>query len=358
MMKLIHCSDLHLDSALGSNFSAEKAGQRNAQLCAGFARMVRFAMREGVSAVLIAGDLFDSPYVSARTADFVAEQIRQAEGILFFYLRGNHDESHTEFTGLKKPENLKLFGPQWKSYRLEDVVITGLEPEGSAWQGMYGALQLDKNDLNIVMLHGQIAPQPGPEKIALPLLRDKHIRYLALGHLHSYRKERLDFSGEYCYCGALEGRGFDECGEKGFVLIETNGNTLNSTFVPFASRKLHDISVDITALETVTQILGKMRKLAEDIDSRDLVKFTLTGTYTLQTQKDLHFLQKMLEPEFWFVKIEDESCLKIDRENYEYDISLKGEFIRGVMASDRSVEEKERIISCGIRALNGEEVLL
>ena len=36
-MKLIHCSDLHLDSALGSNFTPEKAQQRNAELCAAFA---------------------------------------------------------------------------------------------------------------------------------------------------------------------------------------------------------------------------------------------------------------------------------------------------------------------------------
>ena len=51
-MKLIHCSDLHLDSALGSNFTPEKAQQRNAELCAAFARMVQFAVREQVQAVL------------------------------------------------------------------------------------------------------------------------------------------------------------------------------------------------------------------------------------------------------------------------------------------------------------------
>ena len=88
------------------------------------------------------------------------------------------------------------------------------------------------------------------------------------------------------------------------------------------------------------------------------MKFTLTGTYTLETQKDLRFLTKSLEPLFWFVKIKDESRFRIEKESYEHDISLKGEFIRLVMASDRSEEEKAQIICCGIQALSGEEIVL
>lgn len=356
-MKIIHCSDLHLDSALGSNFSPEKAKQRQAELCATFARMVRFAVREQVRAILIAGDLFDGAYVSVRTANFVTEQIRGAKDITFFYLRGNHDENHV-FTNGDKPDNLKTFGPRWESCRLDSVVITAMEPEGSLWQEMYGLLKLKKEDLNIVMLHGQTATMPEPEKIALPLLQNKNIRYLALGHLHGYRKGRLDPDGEYCYCGTPEGRGFDECGEKGFVLLETDGDRLRSSFIPFASRVVHEVYADITGAETVTQILSRMKDAACGIKADDLVKFVLTGNCTLQSQKDLSFLQTMLEPDFWFVKIKDESSLRLDRENYEYDVSLKGEFVRAVMASDYSETEKMRMINCGIRALGGEEVLL
>ncbi len=358
MVKIIHCSDLHLDSALGSNFPPEKAAQRNAELCGTFARMVRYALQEQVSAVLIAGDLFDSAYVSVRTAEFVTGQIRDAAGITFFYLRGNHDEKHDVFAAVKKPDNLVTFGSRWESFRCGQAVITAIEPEGDMWLQMYDDLHLDKHDLNIVMLHGQIATQSAPERIALPLLRGKPIHYLALGHLHSYSKAPLDVQGEYCYCGCLEGRGFDECGEKGFMLLDVAPDRIKSRFVPFAMRTLHEIHVDISDAETVTQILTQMRLCAEGIGKDDLVKFVLTGTYTLQTQKDTVFLRKMLESDFWYVKIKDESSLQIDPCSYEYDVSLKGEFIRSVMASDRSTAEKELIISCGIRALNGQEVVL
>ena len=66
----------------------------------------------------------------------------------------------------------------------------------------------------------------------------------------------------------------------------------------------------------------------------------------------------MLEETFWSVKIKDESRLQADRESYAYDVSLRGEFVRSVLSSDHSEEEKAHIITCGIRALNGEEVLL
>lgn len=357
-MKIIHCSDLHLDSALSSNLPTEKAKERNAELCAAFGRMVDFAEHRQVSAVLIAGDLFDSSYVSAAVRDYVLQQIRRTAGVTFFCLRGNHDEGSDTFRGQQLPANLVTFGPRWESHRCGDVVITAMEPDDAGWHEMYSRLRLKEEDVNIVMLHGQISAQSGAEQIALPLLRGKHIRYLALGHLHRYQKEQLDPDGEYCYSGCPEGRGFDECGEKGFSLLEVNGGMLRSCFVPFAKRILHEVAVDISGAETVTQIISRMEQAAAGIGPEDLVKFILRGTYTLQTHKDIAFARKMMEPKFWFVKIKDESTLYIDRESYLYDASLKGEFLRLVLASERTDAEKERIITCGIRALSGEEVAL
>lgn len=357
-MKLIHCSDIHLDSKMESNLTAAQARERSAEVLATFGRMVQYAQRNQVDAVLIAGDLFDTNRVSARTTDFVLDTIRNAEKVDFLYLRGNHDESRDVFADRELPANFKTFGNEWTSYRYGDVVITGLELDRENWNTMYDSLKLNPEDTNIVMLHGQESSSTGEEQIALPLLKNKNIHYLALGHIHSFRQEQLDLDGIWCYCGCLEGRGFDECGEKGFVLVNAENRRVQTEFVPFASRSLEEVTVDITGLVTVSQIQNAMEKAAADISADSLVKFTFTGEYTLETQKDLRFLKKMLEDRFWFVKIRDESRLMIDKASYEHDISLKGEFIRMVMASDRSEEEKEQIILCGIRALSGEEVVL
>lgn len=357
-MKIIHCSDVHLDSAMESNLSSAQAKERNAEICATFGRLVRYAVDNQVDAVLIAGDLFDTNRVSARTADFVMDRIRWAESVEFFYLRGNHDEGRDAFAGMELPDNFKTFGRKWTRYRRGDVAITGLEMDRENWEDMHARLSLDPEYVNIVMLHGQVSTQFGEELIPLPKLRGKNIDYLALGHIHSYQKENLDDRGIWCYCGCLEGRGFDECGEKGFVLLDIQNRQVSTTFVPFARRKLEEVTVDITNLTTVSQIQSAMGSAGAGISGESLVKFTLTGSFTLETQKDLRFLRKMLEPDFYFVKIKDESRLKIEKESYEHDFSLKGEFIRMVMASDRPREEKEQIILWGIRALAGEEVAL
>ena len=356
-MKLIHCSDLHLDSKMEHNLTAQQARERNAEICATFSRLVSFAAENGVDAVLLAGDLFDTGRVSPRTAMFVLDGIRAAKDVEFFYLRGNHDESHDVFAGMELPDNFKAFDPGWTSYRLGSLVVTGLELNRENRESMYDTLRLDVADINIVMLHGQISTQPGEEMIALPKLKNKNIDYLALGHIHSFQQEKLDDRGMWCYCGCLEGRGFDECGEKGFVLLDICEGKIKTQFVPFAARTLHEVAADITDLLTVNEIFSAMTAAAVGIPSKDLVKFTLRGSYTLQTQKDLRFLQKMLEGKFYFSKIKDLSCLKIQKEDYEHDASLKGEFIRTVLASGRPQEEKDQIILLGIRALSGEEVV-
>lgn len=350
-MKFIHCSDIHLDSKMERNLTAAQARERNAEVCATFARMAAFAAQQDVTAVLMAGDLFDTQRATAQTVGFVLDTIRNAPNVDFLYLRGNHDVS--AFAGWDLPENFKTFGDGWTYHRYGEVVIAGMEQEPA-----YDALKLPEDMVNIVTLHGQISTQPGEELIALPLLKRKHIDYLALGHIHAYQTGKLDDRGTWCYCGCLEGRGFDELGAKGFVLIDVENQTVSHEFVPFARRTLEAVAVDITELITVSQILAAAEAACEGVPAENLVKLTLTGTYSLETQKDLQFLKKMLEGRFWFLKIKDESRLKIEKESYEHDLSLKGEFIRLVMASNRTDEEKERMILCGIRALSGEEVAL
>lgn len=369
-MKIIHCSDLHLDSPMNTHLTSVQARERNAEICHNFGRLVDYAMEEQVQAVLIAGDLFDGRRVTARTGNYVLEQIRRAKQIPFFYIRGNHDESTQGFQGEILPSNLKTFGPEWRQWRLSekfgqdydlfpapneypDVVIAGIEPEN--WESdFYSRLHLSEDSLNIVMMHGQVSSHPGKDLISLPDLTGKLISYLALGHLHSYQQATLEAGSSYCYSGCLEGRGWDECGPKGFVLIETSPQGLHSRFVPWASRVLHEVEVDITEMTTITQLRQGLMDACQDISGEDLVRFNLTGSYTLETQKDLDFLKKGLEDIFYHVEIVDHSSLAIETKDYDYDISLKGAFIRSVMKGNYTQEETEAILQYGLAALQGE----
>lgn len=352
-MKLIHCSDLHLDSKMEA-LPPHKARERQNEIRLTFERMVRFARDNGVRAVMISGDLFDTQRVSAVTVSFVLDVIRRAPEVDFLYLRGNHDEGRFAFEGRELPENLRIFSQCWQGYDYGDAVIWGAE----ICEGIYDSLPFDRSRCNIVMLHGQTGTETGEDRVCLPRLRNCGISYLALGHIHSYEKQRLDVEGVWCYSGCMEGRGFDECGEKGFVMLDVSAQGLTAEFVPFAYRGLHNVQVDISGLYTVAEIREAMAMASAGIDRKDLVKFTLTGGFNADTQKDTGFLRRAFEDEFYFVRIKDESRLAIQREDYINDVSLKGAFIRAVMASDMDEKRKENVILLGLAALKGEEVLL
>ena len=93
-----------------------------------------------------------------------------------------------------------------------------------------------------------------------------------------------------------------------------------------------------------------------EIAATDMVKVVLTGTCPADAILDLAHLRAILAERFYFTKIKDETRLSINAEDYAHDISLKGEFVRRVMASSLSEAEKERVIACGFRALSGEEL--
>lgn len=356
-MKFIHCADLHLDSKLESNIGKEKAKERRNEILLTFERIVSLAKKENARAIFIAGDLFDTRNIAAKARNLVWDLIFANPEIDFLYLRGNHDWK-TNFTeGRDLPANFKCFDTEWKEYRYGEVSVYGKETMDDDTN--YASLITEPDRINIVMLHGQEVRsnvKDDASLIALPALRNRNIDYLALGHIHTYKQEKLDNRGVYCYSGCPEGRGFDECGEKGVVLLEVQDNHISSCFVPVANRILHEIKVDITGKETATDILRAVDERLTGIPSKDMVKVILTGYYTVDTEKDFTYFEQAMEGRFYFLKWKDMSRLLIDYKEYKNMISLKGEFVRTVMNGKETEEEKEQMILLGIRALSGEDL--
>lgn len=359
-MKFIHCADLHLDSRMESNLSREKACERREELLSTFASIIDYAKENEVRAIIIAGDLFDTSKDSQkRIKTRVLDLIRYSEGIDFLYLRGNHDRVDYFDHPADKPANLKLFADTWTTYHYENVDITGCELHKDTPATIYGGLVLDTAHVNIVVLHGQesLYDQKGDaEIIRLSALQNHSIDYLALGHIHSYKCAPLDTRGIYCYCGCPEGRGFDECGEKGFVLLDINGGKVEHSFIPAARRTLHEVHVGLAGYMKEIAILGTVSDAIAHIPSKDLVKVILEGDIDEQTDIDLRYLMNQLEGKFYFLKIYNQTKLMLKQENYEKDISLKGEFIRLVQEQPLDEDEKRSIIMMGLKALSGREI--
>ena len=364
-MRIIHCADLHLDSPLSANLPKEKARERRNELLITFQNMLKFAVRSRVRAVLIAGDLFDTNHISAHCRDIVLGALRDYSMIDFYYLKGNHDKNDL-FAGIHElPENLHMFGGDWTEYRLTDggrypVVITGAELSADNAGRIYSGLLLPQQAFNIVMLHGQEAEKEEPgsgDVIGIRSLRGKNIDYLALGHIHQFKQAQLDARGIYCYPGCLEGRGFDECGEHGFVLLDINTDTQDYTaeLVPGGGRLIAREEADVSECADASEVAALVRaQLArKGYPESSMLKLVLTGEIDADLQIDTDYLEKLLAPDFYFVKTEDQTTVRIDYDAYMTDLSLKGEFVRTVRAADLPEDVAARVIRTGFATLAG-----
>ncbi len=355
-MKIIHTSDIHLDSPLTARLKDEKKRRRARELVGTFRRICEEAVKTGAEAVLISGDLFDGERAKNATLRAVLSAIENAPNVTFFYINGNHERDMLRGCSERLPENLKIFGDGMTYFELSGVVFCGA---GRLSSDMLSTARLDADKRNILLFHGELSDKTAaPEKIGRSELAALPIDYVALGHYHSYSKERISSRCTAVYSGTPEGRGFDECGECGYVLINVTRDGVSHRFCRFAERLLHTVDVDISDIDSDYLLEKKIRESIARIPECDFVRVVLRGTHGADFIRDTVGLSDRIGTPYFFFEIKDESRLKISPEDYKNDISLKGEFIRLVL-SDGTLSEKEksRMIECGIRALSGEEVI-
>lgn len=350
-MKLIHCADLHLGSKISSKFPKEISLARRAEVRDSFRRMVGYANERAIDIIVLAGDVFDTDKPFKKDKDFFYSVVANNPDIDFLYLRGNHD---TLGEGRDFP-NLKTFSREWSNYTYGDTVVSGIEICRENATSLYSTLALSQDKKNIVVMHGQAGDSAGMDNVHLGRLRGKYIDYLALGHIHEYGFGKIDERGIWAQSGCLEGRGFDETGDKGFIVVDI-GEKVTHTFVPFSQKKIMRETLDITG---IADAYGAYRLALEKIDfnQSDIYRIELVGETDASSDSYAEDLQKFLMGACAFVSVKDRTRKRIDVGAYEGDTSLKGEFVRTVYANTAYTdEEKAQILAYGLRALAGREV--
>lgn len=352
-MKILHCADIHLGSKMEARLPKEKSDERKAEVRASFNRMIERAKAAGVRLVLLSGDVFDSERPLKRDKEFFYSVVGNNPEIDFLYLRGNHDgkESYVQY-GLS---NLKTFGNEWTKYSYDELDIYGIEMDAGNAQSLYSTLKTDAGRKNIVMLHGQVGDGSGKDKINLTKLKNRGIDYLALGHIHAFDCQKLDDRGVWAYSGCLEGRGFDETGEKGFVLLDTDG-AWKTQFVPNSARVIEEICVDLTGTD---DFYGAFRKCRQSVKckGKDMLRINLVGEIDYDNATLAVDMRKNFENDYYFVSVKDRTVRRFDTEKIAADPSLKGEFIRTVLArTDLDEIFKQKVVDAGLKALSGREV--
>lgn len=298
MSLILQTADVHLDSPLAGLPTYEGAPAAELRLATrrAFSNIVDLAIGESADLVLIAGDLYDGDLRDANTGLFVCTELSRVRraGVEVVIVYGNHDAEAVVTRRLPLPGGVRTLSTR----RAETVLFGDL---GIAVHGQsYGRREVTRDLaarypapvdglLNIGLLHTAVTGREGHEHYApcsVDTLAARGYAYWALGHVHEF--EILSRDPWIVFPGCPQGRGLRECGAKGVVLIETDGEEVLSV-----ERRAVDvarwsqITVDVTGADDRDEALGRVRDaLCEAVataDGRALAcRVTLAGRTSAQ----------------------------------------------------------------------------
>ena len=345
MLKFIHAADFHLDSAFAA-LPAGRAAERRRESRELPFRLADYVNGHGVRLVLLAGDLFDSAAPYRDTGEALAEALGRMDALVLA-VPGNHDwyGPGSPWTAVKWPENVRVF--RENAMTALDLPELGVTVHGAAFtspeQGtglLAGFSAPEDRRVHLGLLHGEIEPA---EARYNPIRREdiaaSGLAYLALGHIHK-RGEPKTYGKTLCaWPGCIEGRGFDELGEKGFYegVIDGGGN-VSLAFVPFARRRYEILEADVTGRSPREAVEAA---LPPDT-ANDLYRVLLTGEAG-EGGADAKTLETALSGRFYALEVRDRTRVAADVWARAGEDSLRGLFLRELRAKwDAAGDEAER----------------
>jgi DNA repair protein SbcD/Mre11 len=238
MLRLLHIADVHL----GASFSAfgALAGARRAAVLDAFRRLPEAAAAEGAHAVVVAGDLFDSPRPPADAAAAARETVRRLleDGRPVFLVPGNHDPVTLHPDPYRDmPDGAHVFrAPTFEAPVTAETAGGPLHVYGLAYDRARAPDPLPtfaraaRSGVHVVLLHGSVegAPHWTTSPNALRLTADAlgwlHADYIALGDYHRHRPPAA-FSSPAgvlpaCYSGSYAALDLTEAGPRGYVIAD------------------------------------------------------------------------------------------------------------------------------------------
>ncbi len=307
-LKLLHAADLHLDSPFDA-LSPEQAAERRAGQRELLFRISDAAEKRGVSAVLLSGDVFEGAAVLPETVrDFNSSLGALTCPVLI--APGNHDpySAHSMWETMRLPENVYIF----KNAAPEPMRFPGVNARfwGAGFQNTFSPPLLrgftpgerSEDKFDILVLHGDTGTSAADYN---PISREDLVKcgmdYVALGHIHARTPLLQVGRTSYAYPGCAEGRGFDETGEKGALLVTLADERVTAEFIPLGGVRYEILSVDISGKDPLEAALSASANLTKN----DCCRLVLTGE--CEEQPDLAALRRELEGRFRELQLRDET---------------------------------------------------
>ncbi len=313
-MKFLHTADLHLNITLKSaSFRDAKAHEnRIYELQQSFYRIIDAANEEEVDALLLAGDLFDDPYMPLQEMEKLFDKLAALKCEVFLLI-GNHDVflQNPSYQSLLKGKNIHIFTKEDYKVELDDTLVFGINTRDFSeafLQKLAREANTEKN--TILLLHGDVQNKQDDHYLCdVKTLESLPFDYIALGHIHKHAFLRSHIA----YSGNPEPLDFSETDKKGYIEGTLENKRLDATFVPMQKRRFRVKKVALSGSDTFVDIVERIKgEVDEDQKRNDFVRVELTGEIDSAENLDLNKLKDLLSEEFYYIELKDETTPAID----------------------------------------------
>ena len=296
IIRFVHAADLHLDSPFKglSDVQPEIASRLKNATFNAYQNIIDLCISERVSALLVAGDVFDGADRSLRAQLRFMDGLRRLDdaGIRSFICHGNHDPLNGWEANLPFPKGTVRFGPE-----VERVPVFPDDPDRAVVYGIsYSEREVRYNLIpqfrtaggeraSIGLVHANVGSDTGHAPYAPCTMEDlerTNFDYWALGHVHT-RQVMRGQSPTVVYPGNPQGRHPTETGARGVYLVDiSDSGEVSLDFRAVDTARWESLKVGITALENEQELVQAVDQAVEEArdaaDGRDLViRLTLTG---------------------------------------------------------------------------------
>lgn len=358
-VRLLHVADVHLDAPFAWA-GADGGGRRRQAIRDTLRAAGDLALAEGADALCVAGDLFEHERVTEDTARFLADTFGALAPIPVFLAPGNHDwyGPASVYHRTSWPANVTVF----RDDRLVPVTLTeGLTLWGGAHLAPAGTrnflagFEVDRGGVHVALFHGSeqaaMSAEAADKRPHAPFTAAQipaaGLAHALVGHLHTPHD-----GSHHTYPGNPEPLTFGETGERAAVLVDVgeDGSVRTQRRV-IARTQVVDLDLDVTGLAHSTVVRDAVLDLLHD----------RTGVVRLSLHGDLD-PQVDLAPETWPADVPWIDALVVRtsglHEAYDIDVltgeeTVRGQFVRDVLAAVDDADLRRRILTTGLRALDG-----
>ncbi|MBQ7036774.1 MAG: DNA repair exonuclease [Clostridia bacterium] len=308
MIRFIHAADMHFDSPF-AGLPQSVARVRKEEQKRTFMRIIEATREKKADMLLLAGDIFDSGFVSRDTVSFLKQCFSEIEDTAVFVVPGNHDFLHADspYKTVDFGRNVHIFGEEPETYQVREATVYGFGfSQRYISESILPRVGMHQEEgPGILLVHGEVGYESDYHPISVGAIAESGLSYVALGHIHDY--SGILYAGEtaYAYPGVPEKRHFDEAGIGGYIYGEIDGERANYEFVPVGQRDNVTIHVDISGVSSLDAVEDKIRNLLE---KQNLYKVVLQGEVPPTMFIDTKALAKRLEGDCLYIKIKDETA--------------------------------------------------